>query len=80
MEEQLKQRLDDLESEFNNGQKMLAETDTKRENLTHSLIKISGAIQVLREEIEKHNNTTNENLASTINTMKNEAKTKVSAV
>ena len=80
MEEQLKQRLDDLESEFNNGQKMLDEADAKRENLTHSLIRISGAIQVLREEIEKHNKTSNENLASSVNDMENQTKTKVSAV
>lgn len=53
MKEQLKQRIKELETEFETGQKMLAEMEAKRSNLKESLLRISGAIQVLKEELEK---------------------------
>jgi septal ring factor EnvC (AmiA/AmiB activator) len=51
MQERLKKRLDDLTSEYETGQKMLAELDAKRQNLTQTLLRIEGAIQVLREAL-----------------------------
>jgi prefoldin subunit 5 len=52
--EQIEARLAELKSEFEQGQKMLAEVESRRENLRQSLLRISGAIQVL-EEIPKQN-------------------------
>lgn len=55
MKEQLEQRLKELKAEFESGQKMLAESEVKQANLRESLLRISGAIQVLEEELGKHN-------------------------
>lgn len=49
MREQLSQRLEVLRSEFEAGQKMLAELEAKQAHLKSSLLRISGAIQVLEE-------------------------------
>jgi predicted nuclease with TOPRIM domain len=49
MSEQLEQRLQELKSEFETGQKMLAELEAKQANLRETLLRISGAIQVLQE-------------------------------
>ncbi len=49
MIDQLKNRLLDLEKEFEEGQKMLSELDSRRENLRETMLRISGAIQVLEE-------------------------------
>ena len=51
MKKQLEQRLKELKKEFEAGQKMLAELDAKRANLQESMLRISGAIQVLEEEL-----------------------------
>jgi predicted nuclease with TOPRIM domain len=53
MKEQLEQRLAALRSEFEAGQKMLAELENKRADLKTTLIRISGAVQVLEEELAK---------------------------
>jgi len=53
MKEQLLKRLEQLKSEFESGQKMLGELDAKRQSLQHTLIRISGAVQVLEEECAK---------------------------
>ena len=42
-------RLKDLQAEFETGQKMLAEIDAKRVTLVNTLLRIEGAIQVLKE-------------------------------
>ncbi len=55
MKEQLEKRLKELKEEFESGQKMLIELDARRANLSESLLRISGAIQVLQEEINKSN-------------------------
>jgi len=47
--EQLAQRLDELKVEYETGQKMLAELEAKQANLHQTLLRISGAIQVLEE-------------------------------
>ncbi|HBE16245.1 MAG TPA: hypothetical protein DEG17_25140 [Cyanobacteria bacterium UBA11149] len=51
MKQQLEQRLQSLKSEFESGQKMLAELEAKQANLRETLLRISGAIQVLEEEL-----------------------------
>ena len=53
MKHQLEQRLKELKAEFESGQKMLAELEVKQANLRESLLRISGAIQVLEEELAK---------------------------
>ena len=53
MSEQLEERLKALESEFETGKKMLAELEAREATLRSSLLRISGAIQVLREFIPK---------------------------
>lgn len=49
MQTRLEQRLQGLRSEFEAGQKMLLELEQKRANLEQTLLRISGAIQVLEE-------------------------------
>ena len=49
MREQIEERLAELRSEFETGQKMLAELDQKRTSLEQTLLRISGAVQVLEE-------------------------------
>lgn len=51
MREQLEKRLKELKTEFENGQKMLADLETQEAQLRESLLRISGAIQVLEEEL-----------------------------
>lgn len=53
MKAQLEHRLQDLKAEFTAGQKMLAELEAKQANLRETLLRISGAIQVLEEELGK---------------------------
>ena len=54
MREQLAQRLDELKVEYEAGQKMLAELEAKQANLKETLLRISGAIQVLEEELSQN--------------------------
>lgn len=49
MREQITERLKTLEAEADAGQKMLAELDARRAALTATLLRIEGAIQVLKE-------------------------------
>ena len=49
MKTQLETRLTDLKSEFEAGQNMLADLNKKRSDLEATLLRISGAIQVLEE-------------------------------
>jgi predicted nuclease with TOPRIM domain len=49
MNEQLQQRLQSLKTEYEAGQKMLADLEAKQANLRNTLLRISGAIQVLEE-------------------------------
>ena len=49
MKEQIEQRLQSLKTEFESGQKMLAELKAKEANLQNTLLRISGAIQILEE-------------------------------
>ena len=49
MEERLEQRLLDLKAEFEAGREVMAELDAKQANIKSTLLRISGAIQVLEE-------------------------------
>ena len=49
MKNAIEQRLGTLQAEYEAGQKMLAEMDAKRSQLTTTLLRIEGAMQVLRE-------------------------------
>jgi uncharacterized protein (DUF3084 family) len=58
MREKLEQRLEALKAEFLSGKKMLADLEAQQENLKTTLLRISGAIQVLEEllaEVESEN-------------------------
>lgn len=49
MKDQVEKRLRELQLEFDSGQKVAAELDAKQANVRHTLLRISGAIQVLEE-------------------------------
>lgn len=55
MKQQLEQRLKELKAEFESGQKMLADLESKQANLRDTLLRISGAIQVLEEVLAEEN-------------------------
>lgn len=55
MKQQLEQRLKELKAEFESGQKMLTDLEAKQANMRNTLLRISGAIQVLEEELAKEN-------------------------
>ncbi|MBD1823623.1 hypothetical protein H6F51_14130 [Cyanobacteria bacterium FACHB-DQ100] len=59
MQEQLEQRLKELKAEFTAGQKALSELESQKTHLTETLLRISGAIQVLEEELTKTMTTKN---------------------
>jgi len=49
MKNVLEKRLDELKREFESGQKMVSELEAKQSNIRTTLLRISGAIQVLEE-------------------------------
>ena len=53
MKKQLVERLEELKAEFEIGQKKLAELEASQQQLKETLLRISGAIQVLEEELSK---------------------------
>lgn len=53
MIEQLQNRLDTLRREFAAGEKKLADLNAQTVNLRETLLRISGAIQVLEEELSR---------------------------
>lgn len=61
MREQLEARLQQLKAEFESGQKIMAELDLKTTNLRDTLLRLSGAIQVLEEELKKVQETEDSN-------------------
>lgn len=56
MKEQLEIRLKELKAEYEAGQKMLVELENKMINLRETMLRISGAMLVLEEELAKANN------------------------
>jgi predicted nucleic acid-binding Zn-ribbon protein len=55
MKPQLEQRLKELRAELESGRKALAELENKEKNLKNTLLRISGAIKVLEEQLAKEN-------------------------
>jgi hypothetical protein len=53
MKAKLAERLDALKSEHDNGQKMLADIDAKRKNIKDTLLRIEGAMAILKELVEE---------------------------
>lgn len=53
MQQQLESRLAELRAEFEKGQQRLKEIEVEASSLRDTLLRISGAIQVLQEELEK---------------------------
>lgn len=51
MKEQLQQRLQALKTEYEAGQKMFADLERQQANLRDTLLRISGAIQILEETL-----------------------------
>ena len=49
MEQQLRTRLAGLKAEFEKGQKRLEELETEANHLCQTLLRISGAVQILEE-------------------------------
>jgi hypothetical protein len=49
-ERRLKERLEKLREEFNQGQSQLVQAEARVRDLRETLLRISGAIQVLSEE------------------------------
>ena len=58
MRKQLEERLQSLKSEFTVGQQRLADLEAQAANLRNTLLRISGAIQVLEEELGQPNSST----------------------
>lgn len=57
MQNNIDQRLKELRAEFESGQKMMADLESKQANLRDTLLRISGAIQVLEELIQTESDT-----------------------
>ena len=55
MKQQFEKRLSELKVEYESGQQMLADLETKQANLRATLLRISGAIQVIEEELAREN-------------------------
>jgi predicted nuclease with TOPRIM domain len=53
MKEKIQKRLQVLKSEFEAGQKVMTELEEKQANLRQTLLRISGAIQVLEEVLNE---------------------------
>jgi hypothetical protein len=68
---QLEQRLQELQTEFESGQKVLADLEAKQANLRDTLLRISGAMQVLKEELDKVEADTQESKLSIDNAANN---------
>jgi cell division septum initiation protein DivIVA len=52
MREQLERRLEELKKEFSTGRNKSAELEQQQTTLHQTLLRISGAIQVLEEELK----------------------------
>jgi len=61
MKPQINKRLQELRTEFADGQKMLAGLEAEAAELRQTMMRISGAIQVLEELLEAEKNSKVEN-------------------
>lgn len=53
MKEKLEKRLAELKQEYESGKKMILELETKQSNLRDTLLRISGAMQILEEALSE---------------------------
>ncbi len=53
MKEQIELRVNELKAELEAGQKVMEELEIQRSNITYTLLRITGAIQVLEELVQK---------------------------
>lgn len=53
MREQLEKRLEELRAEFEKGKATLQELEAKTSSVREMMLRLSGAIQVLQEELER---------------------------
>ncbi len=53
MKEQIELKINELKAELEAGQKVMEELEMQRSNITYTLLRINGAIQVLEELIQK---------------------------
>ncbi len=75
MKEQLTKRLEELQAEFEAGEQKLHELIAQENSLRNALLRMSGAIQVLQEELGNNNGKN-----STVNkSAKNKVKTAIDA-
>ena len=51
METRLRQRLEQLRSEYEKGRKTLEDLEAQAQNVRATMLRISGAVQVLQEEL-----------------------------
>ena len=63
MKEQLEKRLQSLKTEFEAGQRALANLEEKQTSVRETLLRITGAIQVLEEELAVADSSTNGEMA-----------------
>lgn len=59
MRDQLERRLAALRAEYDAGERALADLDRKQSTLRDTLLRISGGIQVLEEELAESASTSN---------------------
>lgn len=57
MKKQLQSRLLQLQQEYQKGEEQLKQLELEANNLRTSMLRISGAIQVIKEELEKSEQT-----------------------
>lgn len=65
MRTRLEQRLKDLKAEFESGQNVLLELEKQQANVRETLLRISGAIQVLEEELTNSEQSTGDVTSTT---------------
>jgi len=53
MKEQIELKINELKAELEAGQKVMEELEMQRSNITYTLLRINGAIQVLEELMQK---------------------------
>lgn len=64
MQQQLKLRLEELRTEYETGQARLRELETETQYVRETLLRISGAIQVIQEMLGQPNDQGAETLSS----------------
>ena len=55
MRAEIQKRVSELETEYREGQRMLAELEAKQTDLQQTVLRISGALQVLNELLAAEN-------------------------